>query len=794
MATINPKRKIGLCFKTSLQPTTSTISTEDPKPSFLINKRTKTISTPKELIDFEYTPSDLSILPPSKYKEPIKEPLIKGPIKGVMKGIFKEPYRETLKDLSTEPYKEPFKRKVLFKGLSEQTEKGPYKPPYKETYEKPDKKSYEEPSHESYNQPSYHESNEGTSNEIEPSNEPYKDFSYKEPSYKEQSYKEGYKETSSKEPTYKEIYKEQYKEPYKEQHKEQCKEPYKESSANEQTNNEPTNESTNNQPINPSLAIQSKGNLFDLKHESPETLHKEFTKEFSGIFTADVIDSMFEPELNESFATMIYVDNFIKTRSFDVKKYSLLLEWCRIKLDQNSDYDFSSQILLLVYSISIKLLAFKEELMSKSPIVLILLIIKNYLQEFGNNDWIIINKIHQCILLSGFSAVIYQFWQRVYDEIIDVKTKDLIKILIKTSKFEVFSTEIKKKDESLDILIKEEHDIVIKLSENPIKLQVFYDEKQENPDEITNEMSFLKEEEEFPLMLKDSVLYFNQKKISIEDILTFKIKIFTIFEEILKEKSNEKLLVRVFIKIFCYLFENLKENKRTKEYSCCMMDFFRIIEEFFRQMRFFENLKPLMISKLVNSLINRIIYETSAYLDYVVEEKKENTNENSIEKLYNLRLGNAKFGKSSWTNALEHLIFTIFEEKNLDGIIEILFKSLINENKNNVFSQNSFYYLRFLMGFCAPNDGVLCDFDVKRVFLLMGEYMKETEGIKFEETAFRKDLSLAGFEIIIQEITRVKEVKVFEDYESVKEKLEGNFFIIKLDFFFYLKFFLRFYF
>lgn len=250
-------------------------------------------------------------------------------------------------------------------------------------------------------------------------------------------------------------------------------------------------------------------------------------------------------------------------------------------------------------------------------------------------------------------------------------------------------------------------------------------------------------------MLKDSVLYFNQKKVSIEDILTFKIKIFTIFEEILKEKTNEKLLVGVFMKIFCYLFENLKENKRTKEYSCCMMDFFRIIEEFFRQKRFFENLKASMISKLLNSLINRIIYETSAYLNYVVEEKKENikenTNENSIEKLYHLRLGNAKFGKSSWTNALEHLIFTIFEEKNLDGIIEILFKSLINENKNNVFSQNSFYYLRFLMGFCVPNDGVLSDFDVKKVLLLMGEYMKETEGMKFEETAFRKDLSLAGW-------------------------------------------------
>ncbi len=88
------------------------------------------------------------------------------------------------------------------------------------------------------------------------------------------------------------------------------------------------------------------------------------------------------------------------------------------------------------------------------------------------------------------------------------------------------------------------------------------------------------------------------------------------------------------------------------------------------------------------------------------------------------------------------------------------------------------------MGFCLPKDDVLSDFDVKTVFLLIGDYIKKTEGMRFEETVLRKDLSFEGFERIIQEITRVKNDKVFGDYESVKEKLEGNDFIILLDFFF----------
>jgi len=65
---------------------------------------------------------------------------------------------------------------------------------------------------------------------------------------------------------------------------------------------------------------------------------------------------------------------------------------------------------------------------------------------------------------------------------------------------------------------------VIKLSENPIKLQVFYEEKQENPDEIIKETSFFKEEPEFPLMLNGSVIVFSSRKSFYQRHFSFKDK------------------------------------------------------------------------------------------------------------------------------------------------------------------------------------------------------------------------------------------------------------------------------
>ena len=548
-----------------------------------------------------------------------------------------------------------------------------------------------------------------------------------------------------------------------------------------------------NDKVQPFYERYSQASSMKFELRDAKSLRIDFFNEFQEVLSKDVIESMFSEDINECFATLIYIDNFIRYQVFNQRNYALLIEWCHLKIIQEEEYDFCSQIILLCYAVSIKMVQLKSEIISKNTIFFILKIIQNYIEKFGNKDWIIINKVHQCILLSGYVELIYTFWLKTYEDEINEKVKGLLKILMKTSKFDVMlipsemvkKYEIIKKNEiinekeegeSIDVHVKEENkDFLIKLSEDNLKLQVFYKDER-----LPNIKDNYTKEEPSCFYIKESELYYKNEKIDIDNIISRNFNVLELLEIEYKEKPDENL------HILSFLLENLKQNNRSSNYSISMLDLFIYLEKFFNNHEIYQKLQSSSLEKFIIALTNRIIYEDYAYLDYAKQEEKvelENTTTSQIlEKEFNTKMEIQKLGKPEFVNLLENLFFTIFEKKCIDKIIAVLFQLVINEYKTKVFSQNSYYYLKFLMDLCMPNDEKLLDYDMKCILYYMNLYQTECSEGKFEATVLKKDPVIEVCRVFLTEVTKIVKEKILHDYEIIKEKERGQKFIITYSF------------